>query len=138
MSFDDRDVRRCMDVFTLDTVLVGTVVWIRRGRDRRPATEAAMGDLSAASLVNGESLGPIPTASVGNGGPRTQGARYRFASRADRAERLLDRAELLVLRTPIGPDLRHPLPRLRRVPLAAVQTVSLERIVLGVTDAELD
>ena len=139
MSFDDRDVRRGMDVFTLDNVLVGTVVWIGRGSSRRSTEARASRELGGqVSAVNGETLGPMPTANVGNGGPLAQGARARFASRADRAGRPLDGAELLVLRTPLGLDLRHPWPRLRRVPLTAVQMVSLERIVLRVTEAELD
>ena len=138
MSFDDRDVRRGMDVFTLDNVLVGTVVWIRGGRPRQSRTGRAPEAGGQTSDVSGETLGPMPTTRVGNRGPLTQGAGTRFASRAERVGRALDGAELLVLRTPIGPDLRRYRPRLRSVPLTAVQTVSLERVVLRVTEADLE
>lgn len=138
MSFDDRDVRRGMDVFTLDNELVGTVVWIRRGPPRQALLGREIDAAVQVSAPGGESLGPVPTANVGNRGPLTQGALARFGSRADRAARGLNGGELFVLRTPVGPEYRHRLPRLRRIPLAAVQTVSLERIVLRVTAAELE
>lgn len=138
MSFDDRDVRRGMDVFTLDNELVGTIVWIRRGQSRQARSGQGADAAGQVSAPSGESLGPVPTANWGNRGPLTQGAPARFASRADRAAHRLNGGELIVLRTPIGPDYRHPLPRLRRIPLTAVQTVSLERIVLRVTAAELE
>ena len=137
MSFDDRDVRRGMDVYTLDNALVGTVVWIRHGRMHEPVTVHATDRADQVSAVSGEALGPVPTASVGNRGPMVQGALARFASRPDHAGRSLDGGVLWVLRTPVGPEYRHLLPRVRRVPLLAVQTVSFERIILRVTDAEL-
>ena len=137
MSFDDRDVRRGMDVVTLDDVLLGTIVWIRRGGSRR-SVAAPAGAVRQVSARNGEALGPMPTTAVGNRGPTVQGALASFASQGKRAGRPLDGAELLVLRTPIGPDFRHPLPRLRRIPVSAVQTVSLERVILRVTEAELE
>ena len=136
MSFDRRDIRPSMDVYTLDNAYLGTVLAVVPGPD--PPEESAPAPGRETSAISGEALGPMPTMSLGNGGPLAQGARSRFASRADRAGRPLAGAELLVLRTPIGLDLRHPLPRLRRVPLSAVQTVSLERITLRVTAAELD
>ena len=137
MSFDDRDVRRGIDVFTLDNELVGTVVWIRRGGSRQTATARVRESPGQASAPGGEALGPQPTTNVGNGGPLNQGAPALFASRTDHAGRSLDGTDLWVLRTPIGPEYRHWLPRLRRIPVSAVQTVSFERVILRVTDAEL-
>lgn len=138
MSFDDRDVRHGMDVFTLDNVRVGTIVWIRRSGPRRAARTQATDPVGQVSRVNGESLGPMPTTHLGNRGPLSQGARTRFGSRADPDVRRLEGDELVVLRTPIGLELLSALPRLRRVPMTAVQTVSLERVVLRVTAAGLE
>lgn len=138
MSFDRRDVRRGMDVFTLDNVYLGTVVWVL-GRAASPKVRALQREEPSTqeSAVNGELLGPMPTARFGNGGPRMQSARRAYASRDASGAPLSGEARLIVLRTPLGTDLRDLLPRLRQIPIDLVQTVSLERILLRATAGEL-
>lgn len=138
MTFDRRDVRRGMDVYTLDDAYLGTVVWVR-GRSPAPKAAARRQEDRAneGSAVSGELLGPMPTADLGNGGPRAQSARRAYATGDALGEPLSGGARVVVLRTPLGTDLRDLLPRLRQIPIDLVQTVSLERILLRVTAADL-
>lgn len=132
MTFDDRDVRRGMDVFTLDGVYLGWVLLIRALRQAR-VSDARLDPAEPSGAQGGEALGPMPTARLGNRGPATQAAHRGYAARPDRRSASLGPGELLVVRTPIGLDFRHLLPRLRRIPLDQIQTVSLERITLRAT-----
>jgi len=138
VTFDTLDIRRGMDVFTLDGVYIGWVLLIRAPRERRLSAAVATPNAGRGSAVGGESIGPMPTAEIGNRGPRTQSARAGYATTPDARSLPLGRGEIVVLRTPIGLDVQHPLPRLRRIPLDAVQTVSLERITLRNLAADLD
>jgi hypothetical protein len=72
--------------------------------------------------VDGESLGPSPTASAGNSGPRIQSAANGYATRARVPPRevvaFAVRASLL--------DFLHPF----YVPIGAVRSLSMEHVVL--------
>jgi len=138
VTFDTLDIRRGMDVFTLDGVYIGWVLLIRAARKHHRPAEVASSHSERGSAVGGESIGPMPTAEIGNRGPRTQSARAGYATTPDARSLPLGRGEIIVLRTPIGLDVQHPLPRLRRIPLNAIQTVSLERITLRTTSTQLD
>lgn len=126
MSFDLRDIRAGMDVYTCDGVYLGTV--------RRVLPAGAPGQAPPrrefdASVLPGELLGPMPTATIGNPGPVTQSARRRFATAPDGAP-------------PIGSGQflagRLPLPLgWRAFSVDDVLTVSLERVVLRHTAREL-
>lgn len=129
MGFDRRDIRPEMDVYTLDNTYLGTVRQIISGveaQDEESVPEAA----SQSSKVSGEQLGPMPTAIIGNRGPITQSAAQGYAVRADGLQR-------------IGPGALvvgkwHGLKSRRIIPMDAVQTVSLERVVLKMSADELD
>jgi len=138
VSFDRRDVRRGMDVYTLDNVYLGTVLWVR-GRDAASADGAIghSGPAPRGSAVSGELLGPMPTAQLGNAGPREQSAGRAYASRGAVARRLTGADRMVVVRMPLGTDFREPWPRVRQVAIDLVQMVSLERVVLRVTAADL-
>ena len=121
MSFDRRDIRRAMDVFTQDNIYLGTVLTVRGGpplSDRPRVPEPAR----QSSEISGERLGPAPTELFGNPGPRTQSARADYATQPDGAERL-GRGSLLVGRW-------WGLLGRREIPLEAIQSVSFERVVL--------
>ena len=128
MGFDRRDIRPAMDVYTLDNVYLGTVLAVAPGPEP-PAGEAASAPGREASAISGESLGPMPTQPVGNAGPETQSARARYATQPDGAERL-GRGALTVGKW-------WGLAARRTIPLDAVQTVSLERVVLRLKRDEL-
>ena len=128
MTFDHRDIRPAMDVYTRDNVYLGTVLAVEPGpapgpRARRPPEHQG-------SQVSGELLGPMPTQPVGNQGPVNQSARAGFASAADDAPPI-GQGRLLVGRWQ-GWRGR------RAIPLAAVQSVALERVVLALTSEQLD
>jgi hypothetical protein len=148
MSFNARDLRRWMDVFSSDGVYLGTVVWIihqpatpgpHSPAWERGSSAGVSSSLSGASF-SGESLGPMPTAALGNGGPGRQSAATNHASApAPGTGRHARRpAELVVLRMLTSLNWSTFRPSVRRIPVSMVQAASLERIVLSATDAELD
>uniref|UniRef100_A0A7C2WAB0 Uncharacterized protein n=1 Tax=Thermorudis sp. TaxID=1969470 RepID=A0A7C2WAB0_9BACT len=126
MSFDVRDIRSGMDVYSFDNVYLGTVRRVIRGPV--PRREVVPQEFQASQLP-GELLGPMPTATIGNPGPSTQSARRRFASQPDGSEPI-GHGKLVFghLPVPIG---------WREVSLDDVLAVSLERVVLRRTAAEL-
>jgi hypothetical protein len=128
MSFDRRDIRRAMDVFTQDNVYLGTVLAVRRGP---PLSDWPRVPVPArqSSEISAERLGPAPTEPLGNPGPRTQSARAEYATQPDRAEPL-GRGSLLVGRW-------WGLLGRREIPLEAVQSVSFERVVLRLRGDQL-
>lgn len=123
MGFDLRDIRPGMDVYTRDYVLLGTVQRIEAGRGARPAALVTPGARQS-SAVSGELLGPVPTAPLGNAGPRRQSAAEGYATAPD-TDGLIGDGSLIVTRW-------WGLRGRRRVPADLVQTVSLEHVVLRV------
>lgn len=127
-GFDFHDIRRSMDVYTIDGVYVGTVLDIIPGavvRNDEQAHERA----HQSSEISGEMLGPMPTRPLGNSGPERQSAREWYAAKPDRA-------------SPIGAGAIRVgrwwgLRGRRTIPMDAVQTVSLERVVLKLKKEEL-
>lgn len=126
-SFDIRDIRRAMDVYTLDNVYLGSVLKVVSGPVVRGGDQVAE-HARQSSAISGEMLGPAPTEPAGNSGPARQSARASYA---------------------VGPDGAGPIGTgtivvgqwwgLRgrfSIPLGWVQTVSLERVVLGLTHQE--
>lgn len=122
MSFDARDIRRFMDVYTADNVWLGEVLRIIPGPEPSGGEQAGEA-VQQASAISGELLGPVPTAPIGNRGPRSQSATRQYAVSHDGARRL-GQGALLVGRW-------WGLFARRVIPLSAVQTVSLERVVLS-------
>lgn len=116
-----------MDVFTRDNVYVGTVVRVVPG----PAgiEERVQDGARQSSLIDGELLGPAPTGQIGNRGPANQSAAALYGARSDRA-RPLGRGSLVVGRW-------WGLLGRRTIPLDLVLTVSLERVILELSDEEL-
>lgn len=132
MSFDIHDIRRPMDVFTLDDVYLGTIreVVPQVGAQQRCAPTACSPEPSRrASEVSGESLGPAPTADLGNPGPDTQGASNGYAAGSDGA-RPIGGGTIVVGRW--GRYFGG-----RTFSMDDVLAVSLERVVLKYTRAEL-
>lgn len=126
VSFDDRDIRAAMDVYTADNVYLGTVLRIIGGGAtlREPGSMAA----PQGSLVHGELLGPMLTQPIGTVAALRQGAAAAYATAPD-AEPL--GAGAIVVGRWWGMIGR------RVIALKNVQTVALERIVLKQRRAEL-
>lgn len=84
----------------------------------------------AGSRMLGESLGPFPTAGAGNTGPQRQSAQGEYATGTHQPGDIVffavrpGRINLGFLTPPLF------------VPVSAVRSVSLERVVLDVTDDE--
>lgn len=128
-SFDSRDIRSSMDVYTLDNAYLGTVLDIAPGpqsSDDRLVPESAR----QSSEINGEMLGPMPTQSIGNHGPRVQSADNQYAATPDQACSIGQGA--------ITVGNWWGLRGRRVIPLEAVQAVSLERVVLKLKKAEIE
>ena len=142
MSFAWRDLRRGMDVFSSDGVLLGSVVHIKP-RPGPPMTETAPASVEGTpdgSAFNGESLGPMPTVSLGNWGPTHQQRTGQYAtSNDDGVPPTHDvPSELWVFRMLVALNWGTLWPRLRRYPVSLVLHVSHERIVLSATATDLD
>jgi hypothetical protein len=135
VSFDNRDLRRGMDVFDADGVYLGTVAWVRRsGKPAAAGHVARNTGEPVGGAFSGESLGPMPTAGLGNAGPGCQTASSAYAStaRPERADHRPRPTELIVVSLPVLLSHATLRPRIRRVPVSLVQAVSLERIILSV------
>ena len=124
MSFDDRDIRKAMDVYTCDNVYLGTVLAVKPGTATHPG-ELVSPEARQAGDVHGELPGPMPTQPPGNPGPSTQSARAGYATAPDTA-RPLGKGTIVVGKW-WGLAGRHV------IPIDAVQTVSLERVILALT-----
>lgn len=134
MSFDSRDIRPMMDVYTKDNLYLGSVLAMtpgtlptngKHGVERAHAAHKHV----EGSDFSGEMLGPVPTQTIGNTGPIVQSARANYASQPDDAI-LLGHGSITVGKW-YGLLGRHT------IPLDAVQTVSLERVVLRLMKNEL-
>src|SRR5215208_7206654 len=115
MTFDRRDIRRSLDVFTFDGGYLGVVLALDVPETAAPLDSRRI-DLSRTSIVSGELLGPAPTAPRGNTGPRRQSAVASYATTRD-SDSLLTSGSLRVGRWP-------GLWGTRSIPLDAIQTVS--------------
>jgi hypothetical protein len=116
--FDARDIRRGMDVYAEDGHYLGVVLTVAVS----PTPTSATRHPAQSSLgFTGESLGPAPTAELGNTGPFLQ-RRPDFQSRADGAP-MID-GSITVGRW-------FGLIGRRSVPAAAIQNVSMERVILA-------
>lgn len=125
MSFDRRDIRKTMDVYSYDNVYLGTVLVITEGPARRVKHSIAS---DPSSYVNGELLGPMPTQPIGSEASMRQGAGAHYGIAADAAP--IGAGSIVVGRC-------WGLRQRRIVALDDVQCVSLERIVLKQRAAEL-
>ena len=123
MHFDTRDIRLGMDVFTADNVYLGSVV-------RLPAAENLQEDayraVDPSSRTSGEALGPSPTVSLGNTGPLNQSARTHYATQPD-ANGVFPSGSFEVGKW-------FGLVGRKSIPVAFVQSLSAERIVLRRSD----
>jgi hypothetical protein len=125
MPFSRGELRRGLDVYTLDGVYLGTVRAVLPGP---PALEPTEGSEvpPAASSADGEALGPMPTQAVGNRGPHAQSPAMRYAAAPAAAP--LGLGALVV-----GQGWRGR----RTIPFDDILTVALERVVLRRRAAEL-
>lgn len=91
---------------------------------------AASPEVQVGRRILGEELGPVPTIALGNGGPSRQSAGQNYATGG-----LDEPAEVrgIVVR----PGRFNPLARPLYVPVRAVRSISMERVVLGVRKSEL-
>ena len=137
MTYSRGQLRQGMDVFGSDGGYVGAVIWVRTQRGSNtpePAQISNDGEQAGATQAafSGEALGPMPTASIGNTGPRrqTESTAYATARRGDAPTVTV--TELVVVRSLIALNWFTLRPRIRRVPISLVQTASHERIILTV------
>jgi hypothetical protein len=148
VSFLERDVRRGMDAFSLDGVYVGTVIHVTyeedRGGHRSPhdgKAEATVRSgerrVSSEGQFSGESIGPMPTAALGNDGPRAQSPGTAYASAPPSTGRKRRPAALYTVRLLTALNWATLSPRVRRISVDHVQAVSLEGSILSLTAAEL-
>jgi hypothetical protein len=128
VSFNRRDIRRTMDVYTCDNIYLGTVLAVTAGAPVHPGQNVAPPPAQP-SEVNGELLGPMPTMPVGNLGPLNQGAGRAYATVIDPLDGLGTGS--LAVGKWWGLRGRYV------IPLDAVQTVSLERVILRVSKDDL-
>jgi hypothetical protein len=129
MSFDQRDIRPAMDVYTLDNVYLGPVLNVTPG-GQPPVKGKIEPSARPSSAINGELLGPMPTLPIGNKGPQTQSASELYATQPASAQPL--GGGTITVGNWWG------LVNRRTIPLDAVQTVSLERVVLKLRSDELN
>lgn len=120
MSFDSRDIRKNMDVYTFDNVYLGTVLGLSTGHAGADETVGVTARQS--STVNGEMLGPMPTLPLGNQAALKQSASAAYATARDSA-RPLGHGTITVGKW-------WGLSGRLTINLRDVQTVSLERVVL--------
>ena len=128
MPFDRRDIRPRLDVYTLDNAYLGSVLRVIPGEATPPGEQVPPGARQSSSVL-GETLGPMPTQSLGNRGPRAQSAQSLYATLPDGAQSL-GRGAIEVGRWGV-------LFGRRTITLDDVQTVSLERVVLRLKKDEL-
>lgn len=121
MSFDSRDIRKSMDVYTFDNVYLGTVLDLAAGQ--AVADEAVGVMVGQSSDMSGELLGPMPTLPIGNRAAIEQSAGAGYATRRDTAQPL-GRGTITVGKW-------WGLLGRRTIHVHDVQTVSLERVVLS-------
>lgn len=129
MGFDSRDIRTMMDVFTSDNVYLGTILRVMPGSGAGLPEPRVAEDARQSSSVNGELLGPMPTQPIGNPGPVSQSAGARYATDPDAQP--LGNGAMIVGKW-------WGLAGKRIIPFDAIQTVSLERVVLHMRKSELD
>jgi hypothetical protein len=120
MSFSPRDIRPGMDVYTLDNRYLGPVLKVIAGTP--DAQEPLPPRTFQSSHISGEGLGPMPTQSLGNTGPRAQSAAACYGIGADAGE-TLGQGTIVVGKW-------WGLRERQTIAISAIQTVSLERIVL--------
>lgn len=141
MSVAARHLLRGKDVFDAEGTYLGTVVWVRDRRRTQGSAPAARASQAGPSF-SGEAIGPMPTAALGNAGPRSQspGTAYATSTAGYRVDERATRqpAELVVLRLLTSLNWSTLRPRVRRIPIGLVQAVSHERIVLSVAEAYLE
>lgn len=129
MTFDQRDIRPPLDVYTLDNVYLGSV--LRVMPEPTAVLDQRSPDLAQhePNAVDGEWLGPAPTQEAGNRGPGVQAARARYGITADGTPPLGNGAfEIGKWWGLVGR---------RTIPVDAVLTVSLERVILKLKQEEL-
>src|SRR5690349_1364993 len=138
-------IKRGMDVFTLEGEYVGTVVHVSRTAPPRspgetppslPLPIAMERGREGARGFSGESLGPVPTAALGNRGPSTQARVAGFGATSAPAEPP-STGWMLLVRLLVAQQWRRSWPKVQRLPLDLVQAVAHERVILSVTASEL-
>jgi hypothetical protein len=127
-DFDHRDIHVSMDVWTADNQYLGTVRRVTGLGTTNHAHEEPPSRREGG--FSGESIGPVPTQSIGNTGPVSQAAEAAYATNSDGAKNLC--GGTMTVGHWAGFIKR------RSIALDLVQSVSLERITLRPTKAQLD
>lgn len=126
MSFDARDLRPGLDVFDERGAYLGCILRIEGTSARHgQAPDRAPGDGSPAGSFTGESMGPVPTASLGNDGPAVQSATADYAASTDASPEVGQGSRLRIGRF-------GGLWGRRWAPVADVLAVAHERVVVRV------
>ncbi len=128
MSFDYRDIRRTMDVYTLDNAHLGMVLRVVAGTPPSRRGEAPE-EVRQTGHSHGEAIGPVPTEALGNRGPGVQSPENSYGVTPDEAGPI--GSGYLEVGKWWGARGHHS------IPLDLVQTVSLERVVLKVAKDKL-
>ncbi|GAC1327155.1 MAG: hypothetical protein NVSMB2_26570 [Chloroflexota bacterium] len=128
MGFSRSDIVPSMDVYTLDNVYLGAVLSVAAGASEK-TRERVADDALQSGTTSGELLGPMPTQTLGNPGPRNQSARTFYGTQPASA-RLLGQGTMEVGRW-------WGIMGRRTIPVDAVQTVSLERVILRLRQQDL-
>lgn len=152
-------IRPGMDVYSAyQDQYIGTVshVWLREDRSGSAAQRGASSEQTGTSpdatenpplrheqertvsptqhigrKLLGEEMGPVPTIAAGNTGPVKQSAEHAYAT--DPTGRLAGVAYFAVRPArPGGENLLNLLARPLYVPVAAIHSISMDRVVLGV------
>ncbi len=129
MSFDRRDIRPAMDVYTCDNMYLGTVLKTIQGPTMPPG-DPVPDHGHEVSAVSGELLGPMPTQTIGNTGPSAQSASAHYGTEPDVAQPL--GRGTIVVGTWWGLVSR------RTIPLDVVQSISMERVILRLSKGDLE
>jgi len=116
VPFSRGELRRGLDVYTVDGVYLGTIRAVLEGP---PALEEPSPTGAELPGSDGEALGPMPTQALGNRAPRVQSPAGAYATRPAPAS--LGLGAIVVGRGWWG---------CRTVPVDDILTVALERVVL--------
>jgi len=126
-------IRRGMDVYDVDqTEYIGSVIDVIAGEasanDR--AANSPSGGSSNSGHVFGEELGPFPTIGAGNTGPDSQSKARSYGTRHGGS---VEHVTGVVVR----PGRRNPLAHPLYIPLDAVRSIAMDRLILDVRKSDM-
>jgi len=125
-------IRRGMDVYDTDqTDYIGSVIEVVASESPvNTSGESKTADASSKGHVFGEELGPFPTISAGNTGPASQSKARQYGTRN---HDLYESVTGVVVR----PGRRNPIARPLYIPLDAIRSISMDRLILDVRKSDM-